>query len=447
MTPLTSVGLTIVAIAMVAIFVVPRRWAPAPMLIVTCYMVLSQGVLLGPFNFFSIRLVILAGMVRVLVRREFRGVTPSPIDRVMLIWGASMLAASYFHTDPSATLTYNGGVVFNTWGTYVLLRAFCRSVEDAIFLCRTTIWLLVPVAIEMVHEKVAVSNLFSILGGVPDVPNIREGRIRAQGPFAHSILAGTVGAVALPLCFGLWHRYKFTTLMGLAACMTIVITSASSGPLLSAIAAVLALLIWPMRRRMRLIRHGLVSIYLALAMVMEAPPYYLMGRIDLSGGSTGYHRARLIESALEHLGEWWLAGTDVTRHWMATGVTWSPFHTDITNHYLAIGVMGGMPSMLLFIWVLVKGFSAVGAAVKDPSERHPELRFFFWSLGASLFAHTATCISVSYFDQSFVFIYITLAAIASLGSHLHAGATAPQPNALPGQWVPGMAAERLAARP
>jgi hypothetical protein len=36
-----------------------------------------------------------------------------------------------------------------------------------------------------------------------------------------------------------------------------------------------------------------------------------------------------------------------------------------------------------------------------------------WALGASLFAHAVSFMSVSYFDQSFVALYVTLAAIAA----------------------------------
>jgi len=103
--------------------------------------------------------------------------------------------------------------------------------------------------------------------------------------------------------------------------------------------------------------------------VMKAPPYYLMARVDLSGGSTGWHRARLIESSMEHLGEWWFAGTDYTRHWMPTGVYFSPNHVDITNHYLAMGVLGGLPLLFLFVLLLVKGFSIVGHSVRALQKR------------------------------------------------------------------------------
>jgi hypothetical protein len=416
MTPLTPIGLVLLLACAAAMLVVPRRWAPVPLLLITCYMVLSQGILLGPFNFFSIRLMILVGFARAVLRGEFADLRYSRIDALMLSWAAWALAASAFHDDPEATLVANGGLVFNTLGVYVLLRAFCRTLDDIGHLCRIAVLLLVPVSLEMVYEKVAASNAFSVLGGVPDVPNFREGRIRAQGPFAHSILGGTVGAVMLPIALGLWNSYRRTAIVGAAACATIVITSASSGPLLSAIFATMALAFWRWRHLVRPALWCALGTYMVLSVAMKAPPYYLLARIDLSGGSTGYHRARLIESSIHHLNEWWFAGTDVTRHWMATGVSWSPNHTDITNHYLVLGVQGGLPLTLLFVAVLWACFATVGRALRAVPDGYDRQAFLIWSLGASLFAHAATCISVSYFDQSFVFLYVLIAALATLAT-------------------------------
>lgn len=416
MTPLTPVGLTLLTAALLAVLFLQGRWAPVPILLLTCYVPLSQGVMLGPFNFFSIRLLILAALLRILLRREYRKVVRSPLDGLMVAWSVWALAASAFRDNPLATLTYNGGLVFNAAGIYFVLRVFCRNLEDAVFLCRVVAWLLVPVALAMVYEQLAATNLFSTLGGVSITPEIREGRIRSQGPFAHAILAGTVGAVMLPLCLALWNRYRASSLIGAWASVTMVFASASSGPLMSAMLAILGLWMWRRRSHTRALRWMAVTVYLLLVVVMSSPPYYLMARIDLSGGSTGWHRARLIESSFEHLGEWWLAGTDYTRHWMPTGVPWSPNHTDLTNHYLVMGVQGGLPFLLLFILLLAKGFSIVGQSVRAAQETQPERAFFCWALGASLFAHAATCISVTYFDQSIVFLYVTLAAIAGLGA-------------------------------
>jgi hypothetical protein len=177
---------------------------------------------------------------------------------------------------------------------------------------------------------------------------------------------------------------------------------------------------------MRVIRWLAIFLYIGLDLVMTAPAYYLIARIDPVGGSTGYHRARLIESAFEHLSEWWLAGTNYTRHWMVTGVSWSPDHTDITNHYIQLGVTGGLPLMILFIAVLVKGFFYIGEAVQNAREQNPDAEFFIWALGASLFAHAASCVAVSYFDQSFMFLYVNLAVIASLRSALTASEPEPE---------------------
>ena len=286
--------------------------------------------------------------------------------------------------------------------------------DDAIWLCRVVVMLLVPIALEMVYEHIAGHNLFSMLGGVSEIPTIREGKLRAQGPFAHAILAGTVGAVCLPLAVALWREYRGAAVLGIVACLTIVVASSSSGPLMSAMAAMAALALWPWRNRMRALRWALLVAYIILDFAMKVPAYYLLARIDLTGGSTGWHRAELIDSGIRHLSEWWLAGTDYTRHWMPTGVTWSPNHTDITNHYLQLGVQGGLPLMLLFIAIFAVGFAQVGRVVQTEESLGRGRAFFAWALGASLFAHAATAVSVSYFDQSVAFIYLTLATIATL---------------------------------
>lgn len=412
MEPLTPLGAAILSVAMLAILLLPRRWAPVPMLVVTCYMTPSVGVVLGALNFFSIRFVILAGVIRIILRREYRGFLRSSMDRVMILWSIWALVVSAFRGDPAATLIFNGGQVFNYLGIYFILRSLCKSMDDVLFLCRVGSWLLVPIAFEMVYEKVTSSNLFSTLGGVSQFPEIREGRIRAQGPFAHSIMAGTVGAVMLPLCIGIWRRYRSAALVGILASITMVVSSASSGPLMSAMFALLGLLFWSVRRFLPTVRWTIVFIYFILMIFMNTPPYYLIGRIDLAGGSTGWHRARLIESSIEHLNEWWFAGTDYTRHWMPTGVQWSSNHSDITNQYILFGVHGGLLLMFLFILLLVIGFRNVGRSVRLAQKSDPDHAFFCWALGASLFVQAATFVSVAYIDQSFVFLFVTLAAIA-----------------------------------
>lgn len=381
-------------------------------------MSLGSGIELGPFHLMSIRLLVVAGILRAIVRGERLTGGMNGLDQLMIVWAAWALLSSVFHDNISGVLVNRLGLVFNACGIYFLLRVLCRSRADVVTLCRVTAMILVPLAIELLLEMVTGYNPFSVFGGVAENPEIRQGRIRAQGPFAHSILTGTVGAVCLPLMACLWQRHRKTAIVGIAACLAIVFASASSGPIMTAIAAIGGLIMWKWREQMRLFRWFVVFGYVGLDVVMNAPAYYIIAHIDLTGSSTSWHRAALIEAALAHLSEWWVAGTDVTRHWMPYGVVWNENHIDITNYYLRMGVDGGLPLMMLFMAKLAIGFHLVGQALKRLPESSFQPRFMIWALGASLFAHSAACISVSYFDQSVMFIYLTLAAISSAWSGL-----------------------------
>jgi hypothetical protein len=413
MIPLTGIGAVFLLINIAMILMLPKRWAAMPLLVGACYMTLGQGIQIGPFHFPVIRMIVLSGITRVILRGEKPTNGLNGMDYLIVAWSLWAVVSSAFHKEPSSALVFNLGLIFNVSGIYFLFRIFCETQENVVQLCRMTIIVLVPIAIEMVYEKLAVHNLFSILGGIQSSPDIRNGSIRAQGPFAHSILGGTVGAVCLPLAVGLWSQFRTVSIIGIVACLIIIFTSASSGPLMSGVFAIAALSLWSYRHLVPMLRRASVVGYIIADLVMKVPAYYLIARIDLTGSSTSWHRARLIESAIEHVGEWWLGGTDYTRHWMPTGVSWSPDHTDITNHYIQMGVIGGMPLMLLFIATLWKGFSFVGQGLRNNSDGSKTSQFFLWALGASLFAHATTSISVSYFDQSFIFLYLTLAAIST----------------------------------
>jgi hypothetical protein len=192
-----------------------------------------------------------------------------------------------------------------------------------------------------------------------------------------------------------------------------VFTAVSSGPIMTLGFGVFAAWLWRHQGMVKWLRRLLVVVYIAADIFMTRPAYYLISKIDLTGSSTAYFRSRLIESSIEHLDEWWLAGTNYTRHWMPTGVSWNPDHTDITNQYLAYGVWGGLPLMFLFISMLVCAFIYVSRVSKDDS--YPkDMKFLTWLLGAALFSHTATFLSVAYFDQSYVFVYLCLGGIVSM---------------------------------
>lgn len=382
-------------------------------------MTIGQGFELGPFTFTVIRILIAFGFVRIVYRGERIVGKLNGLDWLMLTWAMWALASSAFHANASGALVFRLGLVYNTCGIYFLIRVFCQSIDDVFRLYIIIGLVLIPLSLEMLSENITVYNLFSMLGGVSPHANIRHGAVRAKGPFAHPILAGTVGAVCLPLMIGLWRKKRMVAFFGIFACLIIIVTCSSSGPMLSGLAGIWAVFMWRFRHRIRLVKWAAILGYIGLDVVMRAPAYYILARVPAVSGSTGYHRARLIQSAIEYLNEWWLAGTDYTRHWMVHGVSWSPDHADITNHYLKLGVIGGLPLMILFIIIMVKGFGYIGQILRNSNDLSTEDRFTLWTLGASLLAHAATMISVAYFDQSFLFLYLNLGAIGSAWTKLY----------------------------
>jgi hypothetical protein len=411
---MSPLGFIVLAACSIAILTVPRKFAPVVLIVGCCYMTVSQALIIAGTNFPVFRLLIMAGIARVILRSERLPSGLQRIDKLFIFMCVWIFFASFFHEhSPGSGPKYALGGILNTAGTYFLFRIFLVNHEDVLFFIKATLLLLVPVAAGMVLEQVVRKNVFSALGGVPDYPVVRDGRVRAQGPFRHPILAGTIGATCLPFAVALWQKHRMTAVIGGGACLGMIVASASSGPIMSAFFAVCALGMWRYRQHCRRIAIWAAISYLPLSLIMERPPYYIMAYIDLTGSSTAWHRAFLIESTIDHFSEWWLFGTDYTRHWMPRQGAISPNHTDITNQYIATGVNGGFLAMLLLIAVILYSFHRVGVLVAN-TDHSKEARFTYWCIGASLFSNAATSMSVAFFGQAQVFFWLPIAIIGSI---------------------------------
>jgi hypothetical protein len=331
---------------------------------------------------------------------------------MMLLWAAWLIGTSVFHK--SSILLFRLGEAYTDLGVYFLFRMFIQGPQDIRLVFRTVCILIAPLAAVMLVEKLTGQNPLGVVGFAPATAELRNGYFRAQGAFGHSILAGTLGAVCLPMAACLWREERKVAAVGLAAALAIVYASGSSGPIMTAFCVLAALMFWRVREYLGAVRWLVLFLLIALDLVMNDPVYFLMARIDIAGGSTGYFRAQLIRSAIQHLNEWWLAGTDYTRHWMASGIAVNTDHTDMTNYYIQMGVWGGLPLMLLFMAVLVAGFAAVGHALRRSDLALGGQQFMVWALGCVLFGHATTFISISYFDQSVVFLCLALACVGCL---------------------------------
>jgi hypothetical protein len=355
--------------------------------------------------------------VRALLRGERIEGRLNAIDKMVIAWGTWVFLASFFHEfTPGSGPVFALGAIYNVALPYFLMRVWCRNEQELEIMVSAIALLLVPVAITMWIEKTTIQNPFAIFGGVLEVPIIREGKVRASGPFNHPILAGTVGATCVPLMVFLWKSRPAFAVVGIAACLAMVFASASSGPLMSLIFGIFALCMWRFRRLTRFAMPTFVVAYILLSLVMSRPPYYVINYIDLTGGSTSWYRAALIESFLAHFHEWWAFGTDRTRHWMPYTEGPTPAHTDITNFYISFAILGGLPAMLLILAILWRAFSWVGIAAGTRTGVTSPTSFIAWCLGSALFAHATSAISVSYYDQSGNFFWATIAVISSFHS-------------------------------
>jgi|LakMenEpi03Aug12_release.lakeMendotaPanAssembly.Ray.scaffolds.fasta_scaffold38782_3 hypothetical protein len=415
---MTPLAILFTLVASIALLGLPRRWATVPLLAGACYMTVAQRIEIGPFTLHVVRLLIAVGALRVIMRGERLVGGLNGLDRIMLAFGVWTIFSSLFHktTAEGNPLIFRLGLVYNLLGIYFIFRHLIQNLQDVENLIKAIACVLFLVAVEMIQEHVTKHNMFSIFGGVPEMAWIRDGKLRSQGPFSHPILAGSVGAVCLPLMIGLYRLNTRASLLGIIGCVGMVFASSSSGPLMSLMVSIFALILWRWRHFTSRMRVAIVFGYILLSLIMTDPAYYIIARIDLTGSSTGWHRAKLIEMGITHLNEWWLGGTDYTRHWMPTGVSWSEEHTDITNYYLKMGVIGGLPLMGLFIAALLSGFQYIGQSLRLSQHEPWEQQFMIWSVGAALLSHVATCISVSYFDQSYIFLFLNLALINSLRS-------------------------------
>jgi len=416
-TNVNLIGFLFIAVMGIMILFLPRRFAALPVIMTACYITLGQMVGVGPLHFSMMRIIIFFGCFRVILRKEFQAITFNSIDKIIVLYVFTSAIIYYLLRKDAEAFINSLGFAYNALGLYFIFRAIVRDVSDCYVIFKMLAFVMVPLAFSMVIEKATGRNFFSIFGGVPEFTVVREGRLRCQGAFSHPILAGTLGATSIPFFIALWVKgtgYKFAAIIGLISATIITVTPSSSGPVTAYAVVIIGLFMWRVRDNMRMIRWVALFMLIALHMVMKAPVWALIGRLSEVIGGGGWHRVELIDATISHFNEWWLLGTDYTRHWMPTGVTWSEKHTDITNYFIAIAIHGGLLSLVLFVASLVYCFKIIGVRMKDIDPADFPLKFTVWCLGVSLFSHIASFISVSYFDQIIVFWYLLLAMIAAL---------------------------------
>lgn len=400
-----SVALTLaLATALVAL---PRRWAMLPVLIAAILIPADQRVIVATLDFTCIRILILVTVLRLVARGEIQSFRFHKLDGMVLSLILTLLIAGTVLHQTSEAFVYRLGNAFDGLGMYFSSRILLRSWRDVRTMTLGGLVSLGLFAAFMGVEWATGRNFFSAIGSVPEYTLVRNGRLRCQGAFAHPILAGVFAATWAPILASLWwSRQRNLAPIGVFFCLLIAVFSSSSTPLVALAVGFATLSLWPVRRNLNVIRWLGIGLLIALHFVREKPVWHLLARINVLGGSTGYHRFWIIDRTIEYFSEWWLIGTRDISHW---NIHWN----DITNQYVGSAINGGVIALVCLVGVFVVGFTGMGRVAKNRASR-PDERRLAWGLGCMLAVHAAAFVAVSYFGQMTFIWYQQLAMVGTV---------------------------------
>lgn len=403
-TILNPVAAVAVFLLLLYVLFAPRHKAIVPLLIAACTIPMAQRVVIFGADFTMLRILIIGYVVRVAFRGEFRSIGWNRLDTTMVLWCVSRATVMPIAHESTEILVYAIAWSLDRLGIYFVGRSLIRSWSDLKYVASAIAVLSVPVAILFAAEWTTGYNIFSVFGDVPARTVVRGGRLRCQGAFTHPILAGTFFAAALPLIWTLRKDKIRLMRLGTISCLFIVAACSSSTPILSVLFALMGAALFPWRRYRTHMWVGLFALLTALHLVMKAPVWHLMSRLDLTGGSTGYHRYEVFDAFIGNFSEWYLVGEPDPMSW---GV-WQM--RDVTNMYVAQGLTGGLLTLILFLLVVIFAFGNVGRALKLKAvARSLRRQWICWCVGVAIFVHAATFLGVTYFGgQMMVILYLEL---------------------------------------
>jgi len=403
--------LVLMLLALVSFFVLPRKYVIVPVLVSMFLIPLGQQFLVAGVHLFVCRILILAAFIRALVSKEPKQKSNyaggwNSVDTAFTCYVVISAAATMVLYPDVGALVNQIGFLWDYLLGYLLIRSLIQDDNDIFLAIKCFAGLMVLLAATMVIEQIKMVNVFGLLGGVNAVPEVRDGKIRSQAVFQHALTAGTFAATAIPLFFLLWKngKAKGFSIVGIVAATVMTFATQTSTSLLTYAAGILAVILWPIRKKMKTVRWGLAAVLVGLQLTMKAPVWFLIARIDLTGSSSSYHRAELIDQFVNHFSSWWLIGTK-------DAATWGWDMWDAQNMYVSVGEAGGLAALVFYILVISRTFARLGDARKQAKDKKHE--WFIWFLGAALFANVVAFFGVNYFDQSRMAWFALIAMICA----------------------------------
>ncbi len=404
---MTSNTIVLTCILACGCIILPKRLALLPFVVAACLVPMNQRIYIIGLDFTVLRILVLFGMLRLLLRGEAEPIRWHSFDKLVLSWNVCSLVIYAVQYASLNALINRCGVMYDNLGMYWIFRHSFRSFYDinqAVKMFLVCAFMSTPL---IIAEKFNQSSVFSLFG--PTGADFHRGRFRCAGSFPHYIMLGCFWVSLVPIFYASFkariapQRY----LLGTVCALIIVYFSASSTPLLTIVAMMILWQCYNYRHNGKVLFRLLLLVLLFLHIIMNAPVWHLMARVNIFGGSTGWHRYHLFDQFVKHTSEWFFLGTQSTSHW-GSGLT------DITNQYVLEAVRGGIVSLILFISVLYRAIKICGQSSLLLVERQPADSWVAWGVCISLLGHSISFWGVSYFGQIMMLFYMTLAMTAFL---------------------------------
>lgn len=381
----------------------PRRLFFFPFVAAACFAPMNQRLILFNLDFTLLRILILIGLLRLTIKGETRDIHWNKFDKLILSWGVvGSLIYSVQQSTADATIN-RAGLLFDSLGMYWLFRQILHEWEDVLNAIKFFALFAIITAPLIALENLQVTNFFSLFG--PTQGQFHRDRFRAAGSFPHYIMMGSFWASLLPFFYARIKAQKdiYYYWLAIAASLSNVYCSASSTSIFTVVAIIFAWQLYNLRMHGKILFWGACVLLLLLHLIMNAPVWHLLSRIDIFGGSTGYHRYNLVDKFLKNIQEWFFLGTKSTEHW-GWGLQ------DITNQFVLEGVRGGIATLIVFI---ILTYCAVKIPGKLSLNSHtPDAKWMSWAICVAMLGHFATFWGVSYFGQINMLLTFCFALVA-----------------------------------
>ncbi len=391
-------------------FIIPARYFLLPLVLAGCFVPADQRIIIMGLDFTVLRLILIFGIARIFLYGEHKPIRWNNFDFFFFAWaicGAFIYSVQWMNIK---AVINRSGFLFDSIGLYWLFRQKIRSWNDIKLITKLFALSAVILLPFVMYEKISGNNPFVVIGRV--VTDVREGRYRCQAAFPHSIMLGTFWVVLIPIFAG-FARAKQNSLLylaGIFSSIAIVFSVASSTPLAALLGVAGLLFAFKYRYYGRDAVFGLCAALVGLDIIMKKPVWHLFARMNIIGGSTGWHRYHLIDEAVNHFREWAFLGVKSTSHW-GTGLD------DITNEYILQGVHGGLITFIFFIVLLIYAIRIIYRySLYGLSE---EYRWLSWCICVSILAHSISFLGVSYFGQIMIVWYMSLAIAGLFAEYLY----------------------------